>query len=49
LRPIGRIRIDHEEHEAVSDGDLLPIGMQVVVVASRPTELVVRRAPETSA
>ncbi len=49
LRPIGRIRIDHEEHEAVSDGDLLPIGVQVVVVASRPTELVVRRAPETSA
>lgn len=47
LRPIGRIAIDGLEQDASSDGELLAIGTRVVVVARRPGELVVRRAPES--
>jgi membrane-bound serine protease (ClpP class) len=46
LRPVGRIVVDHAEHDAVSDGELLPAGTKVVVIGTRPGELVVRRAPE---
>jgi len=49
LRPVGRVRIEDLEHDAVSEGDLLAPGTRVVVVGSGPSELVVRRAPEESA
>lgn len=49
LRPVGRIVVEHAEHDAVSDGELLPVGSAVVVIGTRPGELVVRRAPATEA
>jgi len=46
LRPVGRIVVDGTELDAVSEGEMLPAGTLVVVVGSRPSEVVVRRAAE---
>jgi membrane-bound serine protease (ClpP class) len=46
LRPVGRIVLDGTEYDAVSDGEMLPVGTSVIVIATRPGELVVRRAPD---
>lgn len=42
LRPVGRIVLDGHEREAVSESGMLPAGSEVVVVAVRLGELVVR-------
>ena len=42
LRPIGRILLDGQEREAVSENGMLDAGTEVVVVAARLGELVVR-------
>ena len=47
LRPVGRLLLDQVEHDAISEGEMLPHGTRAIVIAVRPGELLVRRAPES--
>jgi len=47
LRPVGRISLDNTEHDAISDGEMLPVGARTIVIGTQPGELLVRRAPES--
>ena len=49
LRPVGRVLLDGQEREAVSEGEMVPAGAEVIVVDVRLGELVVRPVAEDSA